>query len=192
MNKSFLIRISFYLDFASKNPALFKNNTDGVRIELDPEKIFLAERKSYLQNKTLGLPSSGFKVGIISQDPWITVIRDAVVFTDGDIRLHTRVVNRVNDGVAVLPIFENKIVLIRHFRHALRNTILEIPRGGIDQFATIEQTARQELAEEIGAKAGALIPLGFIFGSTNLFANGSHLLFTRLETLGSPPKGGRY
>ena len=43
-----------------------------------------------------------------------------------------------------------------------------------------------ELLEEIGGLASELIPLGFIYGTTNLFANGSYLFFTKLEALGSP------
>ena len=186
MDSSFLKRIEYYLEFARKHPHHFANNLGSVKIIFDPQKIYAAEQASFLRNQALGLPLEGSHVGIISEDPWVTVIRDAVEFSDGDIRLHTRTMNRNNEGVAVLPIFENKIILIRHFRHALRKSILEIPRGAIDDMATIEQTARQELLEEIGGVAGELVPLGFIYGTTNLFANGSYLFFTKLTSLGSP------
>ena len=186
MDSSFLKRIEYYLEFARKHPKHFSNNAESVRIVFDPQKIYAAEQRSLLRNQALGLPPEGSQVGIISEDPWVTVIRDAVEFSDGDIRLHTRTMNRNNEGVAVLPIFENKLILIRHFRHALRKSILEIPRGAIDENATLEQTARNELLEEIEGVAGELIPLGFIYGTTNLFANGSYLFFTQLQSLGSP------
>lgn len=186
MDSTFLKRIEYYLEFARKNPKHFSNNAESVRIIFDPQKIYAAEQASLLRNQALGLPPEGSQVGIISEDPWVTVIRDAVEFSDGDIRLHTRTMNRNNEGVAVLPIFENQLILIRHFRHALRKSILEIPRGAIDENATLEQTARNELLEEIEGVAGELIPLGFIYGTTNLFANGSYLFFTQLESLGSP------
>ena len=186
MDSSFLKRIEYYLEFARKHPKHFSNNEESVRIVFDPQKIYAAEQRSVLRNQALGLPPEGSQVGIISEDPWVTVIRDAVEFSDGDIRLHTRTMNRNNEGVAVLPIFENKLILIRHFRHALRKSILEIPRGAIDENATLEQTARNELLEEIEGVAGELIPLGFIYGTTNLFANGSYLFFTQLQSLGSP------
>ena len=186
MDSSFLKRIEYYLEFARKHPKHFSNNAESVRIVFDPQKIYAAEQASLLRNQALGLPPEGSQVGIISEDPWVTVIRDAVEFSDGDIRLHTRTMNRNNEGVAVLPIFENKLILIRHFRHALRKSILEIPRGAIDENATLEQTARNELLEEIEGVAGELIPLGFIYGTTNLFANGSYLFFTQLQSLGSP------
>jgi len=186
MNHNFNKRIQYYLDFAKKNPRHFDNNLGSVKIIFDPKKIYAAEQASLHRNQALGLPLEGSHVGIISEDPWVTVIRDAVEFSDGDIRLHTRTMNRNNEGVAVLPVFENQIILIRHFRHALRKAILEIPRGAIDENTTIEQTARNELLEEIGGLASELIPLGFIYGTTNLFANGSYLFFTKLEALGSP------
>jgi ADP-ribose pyrophosphatase len=157
-----------------------------VRILLDPKIIFEAENKSISQTRPMNLPKIGSQVGIISQDRWITVIRDAVIFLDGDIRLHTRVINRVNDGVAVLPIFNGKVVLIRHYRHALRKSILEIPRGGIEGSDSIEETARNELLEEIQGIPSELIELGFVYGSTNLYANGSHIFFATLKSIGIP------
>ena len=186
MDSAFLKRIDDYLEFARNHPEHFANNSESVRIIFDPQKIYEAEQRSLAQTKAMGLPATGSQVGIITQDPWVTVIRDAVEFSDGDIRLHTRFMNRINHGVAILPMFNNKIILIRHFRHALRKAILEIPRGAIDESATLEQTAINELREEIGGVGGDLIPLGFIYGSTNLFANGSYLFFTQLLSIGSP------
>ena len=186
MDSAFLKRIDDYLEFAKNHPEHFANNSESVRIIFDPQKIYEAEQRSRAQTKAMGLPATGSQVGVITQDPWVTVIRDAVEFSDGDIRLHTRAMNRINDGVAVLPVYENQIILIRHFRHALRQSILEIPRGAIDESATLEETARNELIEEIEGVAGELIPLGFVYGSTNLFANGSYLYFTELQSLGSP------
>ena len=126
MDSSFLKRIEYYLEFARKHPKHFANNLGSVKIVFDPQKIYAAEQASLLRNQAFGLPLEGSHVGIISEDPLVTVIRDAVEFSDGDIRLHTRTMNRNNEGVAVLPMFENKIILIRHFRHALRNAMIPI------------------------------------------------------------------
>jgi ADP-ribose pyrophosphatase len=65
---------------------------------------------------------------------------------------------------------------------------LEIPRGAIDENDSLEETARHELIEEIGGEAGELIPLGFVYGSTNLFANGSYLYITHLKSLSGLPQ----
>ena len=186
MDNNFKKRIAYYLDFARKYPKYFDNNSKSVRILLDPKIIFEAENKSLSQTRPMNLPKIGSQVGIISQDRWIIVIRDAVVFLDGDIRLHTRVINRINDGVAVLPIFNGKVVLIRHYRHALRKSILEIPRGGIEGSDSIEETARNELLEEIQGIPSELLELGFVYGSTNLYANGSHIFFATLKSIGIP------
>lgn len=186
MDKNFIKRIEYYLNFARKYPKHFDNNSKSVRILLDPRMIFEAENISLSQAIPLNLPERGSQVGIISQDSWVTVIRDAVMFLDGEIRLHTRVINRTNDGVAVLPIYNNKVVLIRHYRHALRKSILEIPRGGIEGSKSIEDTARSELLEEIQGIPNELIRLGFVYGSTNLYANGSHLFFAILKSIGIP------
>jgi ADP-ribose pyrophosphatase len=185
MNPLFLQRIYYYLEFAKMHPSHFQNNLCSVKIILDPTEINQVEQEFRSRNMSLGLPEDSANVGIVSQDPWVTVVRDAVQFADGSRRLHTRTMNRCNEGSAVLPLFNREIILVRHFRHALRKSILEIPRGAIDNGATSEEAARQELREEIGGIAGELIPLGFIYGTTNLSANGSYLYFTRLQTLGA-------
>ena len=71
-------------------------------------------------------------MGVMLCDPWFYVVRDAVEFPDGSRRTHARVINRTGNGSAVLPVLRGKIVLVRHFRHALRRSLLEIPRGGIE------------------------------------------------------------
>ena len=82
-------------------------------------------------------------------------------------------------GVAVVPIFNGKIVLQRIHRHAVNRTQIEVPRGFVDSDEEPHHAALRELAEELGLKCEllSLIPLGFvtpeastIAGRTALFA----------------------
>ena len=55
------------------------------------------------------------------------------------------------DWVNVIPITHlNKVVLIRQFRHGIREVTLEIPGGIIEKDEFAEETARRELHEETG------------------------------------------
>ncbi len=182
-------RIDAYLAFARERPELFATPAGGVRILLERAAIESVEREVAAKLAAQGLDPAGAQVGIVLRDPWFYVLRDAVEFPDGSRRTHARSINRVGDGVAVLPVLEGRIVLIRHFRHAVRRWMLEAPRGGIEPGQTEEETARQELLEEIGARATRLVRLGFLHGSANIYANGAHLYYAELASVGTPQLG---
>jgi len=67
---------------------------------------------------------------------------------------HHRAANGVT-GVAVLPVLENKIGLIRIYRHPLGGYCWEIARGFVDQAETPAAAALRELGEETGLVAAA-------------------------------------
>jgi ADP-ribose diphosphatase len=179
-------RIAEYLDFAESRPDLFANPEGGVRILRDPIEIASVEQAVARNLAKQGLPAEWATVGLVFQDPWIFVLRDAVEFPNGSRRTHARVVNRIGQGAGALPVLNGRIVLLRHFRHAVRQWSLEIPRGGIEPGTTAEDTARREIAEETGASVGRLVSLGFLHGSTNLYGSGAHLFYAEVESVGSP------
>jgi ADP-ribose pyrophosphatase len=60
--------------------------------------------------------------------------------------------------IAVVPVTDaGKLILIRQYRHATRQVIIEIPAGAIDKAEeSAEACAQRELAEEIGFQAKRL------------------------------------
>lgn len=179
-------RIGAYLEFARSRPELFQTPPGGLAILLDPGTIARVEDAVAADLSARGLDPSGAEVGVLLRDPWYFVLRDAVEFPDGVRRTHLRCVNRVDNGVAVLPVLHGRIVLLRHFRHAPRKWLYEIPRGGIEHGHTEEETAIREIAEEMGARIKRMVRMGFVHGSTNLNYNGAHLYFGELESVGEP------
>jgi ADP-ribose pyrophosphatase len=178
--------LSDYLDLARARPELFSTPGPGVRVLLDPEDIAAVEGQSIEAYRHRGESPEAALVGLLVKDPWVYVLRDAVEFPDGHRATYTRVINRYDNGAAALPLYRGKIVLIRHFRHPLRKSILEIPRGAIEAGDTPAEAVKRELLEEIGAHAVRVEPLGFLFGSTSLYGSGSHLFFAEIENLGVP------
>src|SRR5688572_15587277 len=55
---------------------------------------------------------------------------------------------------------QDEIVLVRQFRPAIETSILELPSGLVDGTDGPEATARRELEEETGFKAGEMVHLG--------------------------------
>ena len=87
--------------------------------------------------------------------------------SDGALGLYNRIIETA--PVAVLPLLGGRPVLMKVFRHGLRDWSLEFPRGACDAGETPEAGVRRELAEEIGAQAPELIPLGqFTPGGSSL------------------------
>ncbi len=180
-------RLAEYLAFAAEHPQHFRAESDGaIRILLDPSDIREVEAEMARSLRAQGLPESGGFVGVIVRDPYYFFIRDAVEFPDGSRRTYARIINRVGNGTAVLGMLGERMVLLRHFRHGIRRWSLEIPRGGIEADQTPETAAHAEVREELGGEIEELVPLGFLYGSTNLYGNGAHLFFARLNRTGAP------
>jgi len=67
---------------------------------------------------------------------------------------------------AMVPITaEGDVLLVRQYRHAVGGWLLEVPAGKLDTGEEPEVCARRELEEEVGARAGELVPLGAIWAS---------------------------
>jgi len=67
-------------------------------------------------------------------------------------------------AAAVLPFLpDGRVLLVKQYRHAMGGWILEVPAGKLDDGEPPEQCAVREVEEEVGYRAGALVPLGAIF-----------------------------
>ena len=67
-------------------------------------------------------------------------------------------------AAAVLPFLpDGRVLLVKQYRHAMGGWILEVPAGKLDDGEAPEVCAVREVEEEVGYRAGALVPLGAIF-----------------------------
>lgn len=83
-------------------------------------------------------------------------------------------------GVAVVPVLNDEVILVRQFRIAINREIVEIPAGRLEPGETPESCAGRELEEEIGYRAGKLVPLHSYYSSAG-FANEKMVIFLGLE-----------
>ncbi|HOF39428.1 MAG TPA: NUDIX hydrolase [Candidatus Hydrogenedentes bacterium] len=78
-------------------------------------------------------------------------------------------------GVGIVPVLDGRIVLIRQYRIAVGETVLEIPAGKLEPGDEPVERAQLELREETGYRAGRLVPVGMIFASAGYTSERIHL-----------------
>ena len=140
-----------YQQLIKERPELFKNLSGGIDIITDERLISPVEKEHAIN------------IGIIYQDEYMMLIKDLVRFSDGSIGPYTRVYHKNRGGVSIFVICEDKILLIKHFRHSLRSWMWETPRGFGEAGQTTDQNALRELHEEIGVVPTDIVHLGTIF-----------------------------
>jgi 8-oxo-dGTP pyrophosphatase MutT (NUDIX family) len=107
----------------------------------------------------------------ISHHIYFTARRDRCQRPDGQIVPEYFVVE-LPPSVCILPLTENnEVVMIRQYRHPLRQTILEIPGGFVDPLEDLAEAAKRELLEETGYAFDQVLPLGKTAANPGLLDN---------------------
>ncbi|MDR0958706.1 MAG: NUDIX hydrolase [Clostridiales bacterium] len=128
---------------------------------------------------------------------FFTVQRESVQLPNGKSAWREFIGKR--NASAIVPILPSgEVILVRQYRHAVGEHLLEIPAGVLEEDEQPEHCAARELEEETGFKAGVLtplttiIPIGgycnekiFIFTAENLTKTAQNLdadEFVEIET----------
>lgn len=72
---------------------------------------------------------------------------------------------RHSGGVGIVPVMDGNVILIRQFRISIERELIELPAGRLELNEDPISCAARELEEEIGYRAGKLIPLTSYFAS---------------------------
>ena len=76
---------------------------------------------------------------------------------------HDFFVMESSSWVNIIPLTpENKVVMVRQYRHGTRDITLEIPGGLVEQGDDPEAAALRELCEETGYRAAGAASLGYV------------------------------
>src|SRR5687768_4057369 len=142
-----------YQDLLHNTPGIFSNENALLKIVTDISAIkkWEIERKKQLGEE--GLPENWGEIGVVYEDPYILILRDLVRFPSGNLGSYFRILNsadlRGGQSTVVLPIIENKILLLKQFRHPTRKWHWEVPRGFGEPNISPEDNAKREIREEI-------------------------------------------
>lgn len=106
--------------------------------------------------------------------------------TSPDAEEFTRVVVHHPGAVVIVPVDGDDVLLVRQYRAAVGDNILEVPAGKRDvEGEPPEETARRELEEEIGYRPGRLVKLAEFYNTPGFCDEYTHLfLALDLEDLG--------
>jgi ADP-ribose pyrophosphatase len=183
--------VNRYRTLLRERPCLAQNLCGGITIVTDDTETARIEAAMAGQFAAQGLPREWALAGIFYDDPYIMLLRDAVIFPDGKPGLYHRIIARNEEptGVAVLARHNGNIVLLRHFRHPSRTWHLEIPRGAVGANEDPAEIAQMEIAEEIGGTIRAVTLLGLLHGASALMRHSVVLIYAELEAIGTPALG---
>lgn len=99
---------------------------------------------------------------------FIELYDDDVEFPDGSSGRYVRLRSTMPGAPVVLvAMHERRIALVRTFRYALGQLVWELPRG-FSHGVSVEDTARNELREELGISGADLEVVGFLAPDSGL------------------------
>ena len=104
----------------------------------------------------------------------IQVSVDTVDLPNG-VRLPLEIVRHPGGAAAVAIDADNRVCLLRQYRHAAGGYIYELPAGKLEPDEAPEITVRRELAEEAAISASQWESLGAFFSSPGVFTEVIHL-----------------
>ena len=104
------------------------------------------------------------KKEVVHHGTIITVKKASRLEADG--RIHDFDIVEHHGGVGVVPLLGDRVVLVRQPRPVVGRALLEIPAGKLEgPDDDVEARAQAELGEEVGYRAGRLIPAAEFFVS---------------------------
>ncbi len=127
---------------------------------------------------------------VIFEGRVIKVSVDTVDLPNG-VRLPLEIVRHPGGAAAVAIDADNRICLLRQYRHAAGGFIYELPAGKLEPDEPPEVTVQRELAEEGAVLAASWKSLGTYFSSPGVFTEVIHLyLATELSPAVAAPETG--
>ena len=127
--------------------------------------------KMHLSEKTI-------EKEVVFEGRIITVRKDKAELEDGTVAPRELVIH--SGGVCVVPLTdENEVIMVRQFRYAFGEPLLEIPAGKLEVGEEHRSAALRELEEETGAKCESFDYLGVCYPSVAYLTEKIHMYLAR-------------
>lgn len=160
-----------YLKLYKERPELFLQS-DQISIIFDENTINTFVEKT---NK---------KIGVLYESDFHILIVDLVSDKNKKLYTYERLLPSVNSGAVVaLPIQNKKLVLLKQYRHAIRQSQYCFPRGFGEVGLSAQQNAEKELKEELHAHITKTQYLGNIIADSGILSTQTAVFVCEVEDI---------
>lgn len=126
---------------------------------------------------------------LVLHNDWASVRRDACRLPNGTV-IPDYYYWEGNDFALVFALDEDGLVLlVQQYKHAVREVVIELPAGMVDQGETPREAAERELLEETGYEGADWSPLGVVHPSAAKSTVLGHGFLVRRARRVSIPRG---
>jgi ADP-ribose pyrophosphatase len=115
----------------------------------------------------------------LSKHQYFTARKDKCETADGKIIDEYFVVELPTTACAVATTEDGEILMVKQYRHPIKETILEIPGGFVDKGETPEEAMLRELKEETGYEFTAIKNVGKIAANPGVLDNFTYLFLAK-------------
>lgn len=154
--------------------ALGKEWFEYIRLKEERPRDFIADdRLEIIYDAALVeafQQESGRIIGVLYHSPYRILVVD-LVKREGKMFAYERFLLTKEGAISTIPIYKNKFVLLRQFRHSIRGEQISFVRGFGEDGLNVIENAKKELAEELGAKTDTAIQLGSIIADCGASAS---------------------
>lgn len=113
------------------------------------------------------------------KEPWLTVRKDKCQLPNGNI-IPAFYVNEYPEWVNAFALTkDNKAVMVRQYRHGIREVGIELAGGVVDEGESLEEAVKRELMEETGYRFETFEYLGKICANPSTTNNFMHMYLAR-------------
>lgn len=148
-----------YIELKEERPELFKN--EGViNIVLD---------EAIVENYQI---ENDIKIGVVYDSPYNMMVVDLVYNEEGVYYSYERVIPKEQKGaVVILPRYKGEYILLKQYRHSIRDYQYAFPRGYAERGISAEENVQKEMYEELGAEISNVRYMGEVIADSGLSAN---------------------
>ena len=115
---------------------------------------------------------TGKKIGVLYDSPYNILVVDLICSEKGTYYTYERILPAVERGaVVVMVICNGKVILLRQYRHSLREYQYGFPRGFGEEGVSPEDNVIKEVKEELNANAVSIRHLGELTPDSGILAS---------------------
>jgi len=159
-----------YQALVQNRPEAFVD-TGSIHIVTDPALVEAFQEKS------------GQTIGVVYSSPYHLMVVDLVCVQAGSYFAYERVLPAVQRGaVVIVPQYQDDFLLLKQYRHALRDYQYAFPRGFGEAGVSAAENVRKEIKEELSAQASNVRFLGTCVADSGLCGDKVSVYFCNIES----------